>query len=187
MLLIKESNLIKEYVTFYRISLTTLVVPYIINFKGGINMVATSLINLTYKFNCNVTLGFDINILIDALQKIQLGETPSRLQLSSIDNAKSFFETIRDFCEGKHTIYYTGISGAEAFSLYVSATKFTGTLQDVQISINPYITLLDDAKHGNQFSESMVQQMVKVFEEISQYINQQDIYGFTNQGTGWRL
>lgn len=178
---------LKEYVNFYRISLTNLVVVYIIKFKGGINMVATSLINLTYKFNHNVTLGFDINILIDALQKIQSGTEPSRLQLNSIKKAKSFFETIRDFCHGTHTVYFTGISGAEAFSLYVSATKITGSLQDVESSIAPYITLLDGAENGQQLSVPMIQQIVKVFENISQYINQQDIYGFTNQATGWRL
>ncbi|GAB6621736.1 hypothetical protein [Bacillus cereus] len=150
-------------------------------------MLANSVINLQNTFENNFTMGFDINILIDALEKTHQKTELSILELHSINKAKSFFETITDFCDGKHKVYFTGISGSEAFSLYVSSTKLVGSVEDIKNSIIPYIQSLETVENSESISATEVTSLISVFKNISQHIHQNNNYGFRNQTVGWRL
>lgn len=150
-------------------------------------MLASPMFNLKNNFDNNFTMGFDTNILIDAIEKTHQKMELSILELHSINKAKSFFETIKDFCDGKHTVYFTGISGSEAFSLYVSSTNLVGSVEDTKASIIPYIESLEKAENSDIISATEASSLISVFQDIAQHVHHNNNYRFRNQTVGWRL
>lgn len=141
----------------------------------------------SYMIVDNFSMGFDINVFDDALNKSVRGEELSNLEIHALNKAKSFLEVIAQFCNGQHCLYFTGISGAEAFSIYVRATKNTGTLDDVIHSISPKIEILQGLEDQKTIQDTNIPSLIEVFKSIFRYISGNLSQSFMGTTTGWRI
>lgn len=134
-----------------------------------------------------LSIGFDTNILLDAIYKSIQGSPLSSLEENSLWQAKDFLESIVQFCNGTHKMSTAGISGGEAFSIYVNALEFEGTVEDIKKSALEHIKVLDELERGNTVNENEIGSIVDVFQSISKYLNN-EVLSFTSSNIGgWRI
>jgi|GEM_PF-5417332 len=79
-----------------------------------------------------MTLGFDTEILKSSINKKFNKETTSSLETLSVENAINFFNVIIKFCDGIFEKHVTGLSGAEAYNIFVGAVQDLSTLKEIK-------------------------------------------------------
>lgn len=79
-----------------------------------------------------MTLGFDTEILKSSIDKKFNKEKISSLEQLSIENAINFFNVIIKFCDGIFEKHVTGLSGAEAYNIFVGTVQDLSTLKEIR-------------------------------------------------------
>jgi hypothetical protein len=133
------------------------------------------------------SIGFDSNILMDGIYKIIQGIELSLIEKNSLKKAKVFLESILDFCNGSHRMNVSGLSGGEAFSIFVNSLKFDGNIEKLKELLEEYITVFNQLEGRVKINEDQIGLIISTFESISEYINNELLINTTSKINGWRI
>lgn len=122
------------------------------------------------KPSINITneLGFDSRILSESIKKALEGIELELYDKNSIANAINFFNSIISYCDRKHTQTKLGLSGAEAFKIFVNSVSNFKSIQEVKNANVKNVELLRGIIEGRT-NNGIQDELLKVVTSLSNY------------------
>ncbi|WP_077615438.1 hypothetical protein [Caenibacillus caldisaponilyticus] len=112
-----------------------------------------SILNMREDYQINQPLGFNTHILLEALQKMKNHEGLDELEAATMKYTVDFLSVVISFCEGENKRYMAGMSGPEAFSLFVRTLAESFTLEGVKQQAEDFKNLLDTLNQCGSISD----------------------------------